>query len=46
MINDELVIQGAERDGFMISDSQVDQMLKQQKPMLNNKSVKQLPMLN
>lgn len=31
MINDELVIQGAERDGFMISDSQVDQMLKQQK---------------
>lgn len=31
MINDELVLQGAERDGFMITDAQVDQMIRQQK---------------
>jgi parvulin-like peptidyl-prolyl isomerase len=31
MINDELVLQGAERDGFRITDAQVDQLVKQQK---------------
>ncbi len=31
MINDELVLQGAERDGFSITDAQVDQMIRQQK---------------
>ena len=31
MINDELVLQGAERDGFTISEAQVDQLVKQQK---------------
>ncbi len=31
LINDELVLQGAERDGYMITDSQVDQMIRQQK---------------
>jgi peptidyl-prolyl cis-trans isomerase SurA len=31
MINDELVLQGAERDGIVITDAQVDQLLKQQK---------------
>jgi hypothetical protein len=31
MINDELVLQGAERDGYIISEAQVDQLVKQQK---------------
>jgi parvulin-like peptidyl-prolyl isomerase len=31
MINDELVLQGAERDGYMITDAQVDQMIRQQR---------------
>jgi len=31
MINDELVLQGAERDGYIISKAQVDQLVKQQK---------------
>ncbi|WP_422480734.1 peptidylprolyl isomerase [Pleomorphochaeta sp. DL1XJH-081] len=31
LINDELVIQGAERDGYMITDAQVEQMVRQQK---------------
>ncbi len=31
LINDEVVLQGAERDGFFVSDSQVDQLLRQQK---------------
>lgn len=31
MINDELVLQGAERDGYMITDAQVEQMVRQQK---------------
>ena len=31
MVNDELVLQGAERDGYAITEAQVDQMLRQQK---------------
>ncbi|MDD3823032.1 MAG: peptidylprolyl isomerase [Sphaerochaetaceae bacterium] len=31
MINDELVLQGAERDGFSITDAQVEQLVRQQK---------------
>ncbi|HCS37274.1 MAG TPA: hypothetical protein DIW48_11485 [Sphaerochaeta sp.] len=31
MVNDELVLQGAERDGYAITEVQVDQMLRQQK---------------
>src|SRR5690554_6557513 len=31
LVNDELVLQGAERDGYLISDSQIDQQVKQQK---------------
>jgi len=31
MINDELVLQGAQRDGFTITEAQVDQLVKQQK---------------
>ncbi|MGI6432882.1 MAG: peptidylprolyl isomerase [Sphaerochaetaceae bacterium] len=34
MINDELVLQGAERDGFLVSDSQVNQMIAQQRAYL------------
>lgn len=31
LINDQLLLQGAERDGYTIRDSQVDQLLRQQK---------------
>ncbi len=31
LINDEVVLQGAERDGFFVSDSQTEQLLRQQK---------------
>lgn len=31
MINDELVLQGAERDGYAITEAQVDQMVRQQR---------------
>ncbi len=31
LVNDELVLQGAERDGYMITEAQVDQMVRQQK---------------
>lgn len=31
MINDELVLQGAERDGYTITDAQIDQLVRQQK---------------
>lgn len=31
MINDELVLQGAERDGYMVTDAQIDQMIRQQR---------------
>lgn len=31
MINDELVLQGAERDGYAITDAQVEQMVRQQR---------------
>ncbi|MFA7670965.1 MAG: peptidylprolyl isomerase [Sphaerochaetaceae bacterium] len=31
LINDELVLQGAERDGYTIKDSQLDQLLRQQR---------------
>jgi peptidyl-prolyl cis-trans isomerase SurA len=31
LINDEVVLQGAERDGYFVTDTQVDQLIKQQK---------------
>src|SRR5690554_6539855 len=31
LINDELVLQGAERDGYSLSDAQVEQLMRQQK---------------
>ena len=34
MINDELVLQGAERDGFRVTAAQVDQMVRQQRALV------------
>lgn len=38
MINDKLVLQGATRDGYMVSDTQVESLLKQQKAYLNQQT--------
>jgi len=38
MINDKLVLQGASRDGYMVSDVQVESLLKQQKDYLTQQT--------
>ncbi len=38
LINDRLVLQGASRDGYLMSDAQVDSLISQQKTYLEEKS--------
>ncbi len=38
MINDKLVLQGATRDGYMVTDAQVESLLKQQRAYLNQQT--------
>ncbi len=38
MINDALVLQGAERDGYLVSDAQIDQVIAQQKISIKNQT--------
>ncbi|MDY0372175.1 MAG: peptidylprolyl isomerase [Sphaerochaetaceae bacterium] len=42
MINDELVLQGAERDGYAVTDAQVDQLVRQQKAYAEQQVGKEL----
>jgi parvulin-like peptidyl-prolyl isomerase len=42
MINDELVLQGAERDGYMVTDAQVEQLIRQQRTSVEQQVGRQI----